>query len=138
MKKCNCNCLANEIAKETYGASGFPGKHRIGKINFLCPMCKNNRRKNGNTHWLWHSNDGDFAGNSYECGKCHNYVQYLLDNEFYKEEFYFKEENIYIILDDKFMIFVNHSKALEAPYIDIHVLTKEQILDKAKLLLLFS
>lgn len=124
-----CNCKAVTFAKNE---GMVPGEHVIGKIDFICPMCRNDDKL-----WFLHGPSDDYAGYSYECGSCRSYIQYLLDDSFYKEEFYFDDEKLYLILENECIIFDSNNKILliiPPP----NFTNREHLLSKVKTYILFS
>jgi len=89
----------------------------------------------------YHPPDDFFAGITFECDECHNYIQYYNDNEspLYKEEFYI--EDLLIINDrDHDCTFVSnctkYMSPVEIPFIEF--VNKSSFLKRIKNVLVFA
>lgn len=108
------------------------GRHYLKKRNFICILCQG-------TQSIYHKEDSDTAGYSYECNGCHNYIWYSMDHHSpYKEELYFGEwclvqdyeDNTSYMLHDEF-------ETIRLPIlIDISDISK--LFDKIKTYIIFS
>jgi len=116
------------------------GNHAILDNDFYCLVCESS----GNS--LFHGDNPDLIGESFECQRCNNYIVYTENNTITKDEIYF-DNGFYLIrnLEEQesyFAIDVDHKvyggeEVCTFPYILLFDNIKE-LFAKLKLLALFS
>lgn len=122
-------CRICEQSKKEWSETS---RHFLRKRNFKCVLCQD-------TKSVYHKPDDHYAGYSYECNNCHNYVWYSMDDKtVFKEELYFGEWDLIQDYEDNTSLICHvRNENIKLPaLIDLSDVSK--LYDKIKTYIIFS